>query len=120
MDYTGNLYGPMELPLVSPLDPRKSTSPVWSIQNLQLTKWVSSKFEFFGGIKNLLDWTPAKGLPFLIARAEDPFNKNVSYDAAGKVMATPDNPYALTFDPAYIYAANQGRRFFAGFRLHVR
>jgi outer membrane receptor for ferrienterochelin and colicins len=119
-DYTGNLYGPMELPLVSPLDPRKPASPVWSIQNLQLTKWVSTKFEFFGGIKNLLDWTPAKGQPFLIARSEDPFNKNVSYDGAGKVMATPDNPYALTFDPAYIYAANQGRKFFAGLRLHVR
>jgi outer membrane receptor for ferrienterochelin and colicins len=119
-DYTGNVYGPMALPLISELDPRKPFSPVWSIQNLQLTKWFSMKFEFFGGVKNILDWTPGKGLPFLIARANDPFNKKVEYDGSGNVLATADNPYGLSFDPAYIFAANQGRRFFAGLRLNIR
>lgn len=119
-DYTGNIYGPMSLPLISEFDPRSPASPVWSIQNLQLTKWINSKFEVFAGVKNLLDWTPGKGLPFLIARAEDPFNKDVSFDASGKVVATPSNPYALTFDPSYIYSANQGRRVFAGMRISIR
>ncbi|RYY86666.1 MAG: TonB-dependent receptor [Chitinophagaceae bacterium] len=117
IDYTGNVYGPMRLPLISDLDPRRAYSPVWSIQNLQLTQWVSRSLEVYGGVKNLLNWTPDRGNPFLIARAHDPFDKNVQYDAAGQVKATAENPYKLTFDPAYVYAPNQGRRVFVGLRL---
>lgn len=120
IDYTGNIYGPMRLPLVSDLDPRKEFSPVWSIQNIQITKWMSQEFELFAGIKNLLNWTPAKNNPFIIARTHDPFDKNVQYDANGKIMATSENPYALSFDPSYIYAPNQGLRFFAGMRFKVK
>jgi outer membrane receptor for ferrienterochelin and colicins len=120
VDYTGNLYGPMRLPLASPYDPRSSTSPVWSIQNIQLTKWFSSKFEIFAGVKNLLNWTPVKGNPFIIARAHDPFDKKVAYDPAGKVLQTTENPYALTYDPSYVFAPNQGTRFFAGLRWNIR
>lgn len=116
IDYTGNIYGPMRLPLLSPTDPRPDMSPVWSIQNIQLTKKLGSKADVFAGIKNLLNWTPAKNVPFLIARTNDPFDKQVQYDAGGQIMATPDNPYALSFDPSYVYAPNQGIRFFAGIR----
>ncbi len=117
IDYTGNIYGPMRLPLTSALDPRRPSSPVWSLQNMQLTKWISGRVELYGGVKNLFNWTPVKGNPFLIARAHDPFDKNVRFDGAGNVVQTPDNPYALTFDPSYVFAPNQGRRFFAGLRL---
>lgn len=120
LDYTGNIYGPMRLPLVSDLDPRPAYSPVWSIQNLQCTKALGKGWEVFGGIKNLLNWTPARSTPFLIARAHDPFDKRVEYNGQGQVMATPENPYALTFDPSYVYAPNQGRRFFAGCRVSLR
>lgn len=116
IDYTGNIYGPMRLPLLSPTDPRPDMSPVWSIQNIQLTKKLGSKADVFAGIKNLLNWTPAENVPFLIARTNDPFDKQVQYDAGGQIMATPDNPYALSFDPSYVYAPNQGIRFFAGIR----
>ena len=74
----------------------------------------------FGGIKNLLNWTPAKESPFLIARSHDPFDKKVEYDANGKVLVTGENPYGLTFDPAYVYAPNQGIRVFAGFRYTLK
>ncbi|HEX7846597.1 MAG TPA: TonB-dependent receptor [Chitinophagaceae bacterium] len=120
IDYTGNIYGPMRLPLLSATDPRPAHSPVWSIQNIQLTKLLSKKFEVFGGVKNLLNWTPAKNTPFIIARSHDPFDKKVQYDASGKVQATAENPYALTFDPSYVYAPNQGIRFFAGVRFSVK
>ena len=76
--------------------------------------------EVFTGVKNLLNWTPAKNNPFLIPRTNDPFNKDVQFDTDGKVMATPGNPYALSFDPSYIYAPNQGTRVFAGFRFKVK
>ncbi|HEX5651467.1 MAG TPA: hypothetical protein VFX58_00245, partial [Chitinophagaceae bacterium] len=75
---------------------------------------------FFGGVKNLLNWTPARNTPFIIARSHDPFDKKVEYDASGKIVATAENPYALTFDPSYVYAPNQGIRFFAGARFTVK
>lgn len=119
IDYTGNIYGPMRLPLAGTLDPRPPYSPVWSIQNLQATKKFG-KFDLYGGIKNLLNWTPDRNLPFLIARSQDPFDKQVQYDPSGNILATADNPYALTFDPTYMYAPNQGRRVFIGLRFTLQ
>ncbi len=119
VDYTGNVYGPMRLPLLGELDPRREYSPAWSIQNIQFTYSGIGGFEIYGGVKNLLDWTPNRGNPFLIARAEDPFDRNVVFDASGNPVATADNPYALTFDPTYVYAPNQGIRAFAGVRYRL-
>lgn len=116
LDYTGNLYGPMSLPLVSDLDPRSDTSPWWSIQNIQMTYDGFKNFEIYGGAKNIFDWTPSKGIPFLISRTNDPFDKDVVFDSNGQAVATPDNPYALIFDPSYMYAPNQGIRAFIGIR----
>ncbi|WP_445711376.1 TonB-dependent receptor [Flavobacterium sp.] len=116
IDYTGNLYGPMRLPLLGSLDPRSEYSPVWSIQNIQFTYKKIKHFEFYGGVKNLLNWTPNKSNPFLIARANDPFDNDVVFDGNGNATATPDNPYALTFDPSFVYGPNQGIRGFLGLR----
>ncbi|EZH74011.1 TonB-dependent receptor [Aquimarina atlantica] len=119
IDYTGNLYGPMRLPVLGELDPRKDESQVWSIQNIQLTYDGFKNFEVYGGVKNLLNWTPNKGNPFIIARANDPFDENVVFDTNGNVIPTADNPYGLSFDPTYIYAPNQGRRLFIGLRYRL-
>jgi len=117
VDYTGNLYGPMRLPLISDTDPRAAFSPWWSIQNIQLT-WSQpeSRFEWYGGVKNLLNYTPPANS---IARAFDPFDSGVVFDNAGGVVPTPDNPNALTFDPSYMFAPNQGIRGFLGFRYKI-
>lgn len=120
IDYTGNIYGPMRLPLLGNLDPRAAYSPTWSIQNIQFTFTKFKNFEIYTGIKNILNWTPNKGNPFIIARANDPFDKNVAYDTNGNVLATPENPYALTFDPGYVYGPNQGIRGFLGFRYTLK
>ncbi|EKF54564.1 TonB-dependent receptor plug [Galbibacter marinus] len=119
LDYTGNLYGPMALPLLSDTDPRKENSPWWSIQNLQLTKNIGTGFELYGGVKNLLNWTPWKDSPFIIARSHDPFDKNVEFDSNGKALVTDQNPYGLTFDPSYVYGPNQGIRGFMGIRWRM-
>lgn len=119
IDYTGNLYGPMRLPLLGDLDPRQEYSPTWSIQNIQFTYNGFSNFECYAGVKNLLNWTPNKGNPFIIARADDPFDENVSFDGSGNAVATANNPYALTFDPSYVYGPNQGIRAFLGVRYKL-
>ncbi len=118
IDYTGNLYGPMRLPLVSEWDPRSEYSETYSIQNIQLTYKGFKNFQIYGGVKNLLNWTPSKNVPFLISRSNDPFDKNVQFDPNGNAMRTPDNPYGLVFDPSYVYAANQGIRTFLGVRYN--
>jgi outer membrane receptor for ferrienterochelin and colicins len=120
VDYTGNMYGPMELPTLGELDPRERKSPVWSIQNIQFTFSGLKKLELYGGIKNLLNWTPNKRNPFLIARSNDPFDREVEYRADGQVATTARNPYALTFDPNYMYAPNQGMRGFFGIRYTLK
>jgi len=120
IDYTGNVYGPMRLPLLGAMDPRQRMSPTWSLQNIQLVYGGLKNIEIYGGVKNLLNFTPNKGNPFIIARSNDPFDKDVEYDINGQVKSTPNNPYALSFDPTYVYAPNQGRRGFAGVRLSIR
>lgn len=110
LDYTGNIYSPMRLPLLNELDPRKEYSPTWSIQNIQLTFGGFKKIELYGGVKNLLNWTPNRGNPFIIARANDPFDKHPEVD----------NPYNLTFDPTYVYGPNQSIRGFLGVRLTIK
>ncbi|WP_207423495.1 TonB-dependent receptor [Desertivirga brevis] len=97
-DYTGNIYGPMRLPLMEN-DPRPGKSPVWSLQNVQLT-YNYRQFELYGGVKNILNFTPNKGLPYLIAGADKPFDDG--------------------FDPTYVYAPNQGIRGFLGVRVNVK
>ena len=119
LDYTGNLYGPMRLPLLGDLDPRQEYSPTWSIQNIQATYDGLDNLEIYAGVKNLLNWTPNKGNPFIIARADDPFDENVQFNGDGDVIPTTDNPYALTFDPSYVYGPNQGIRLFFGMRYNL-
>ena len=106
IDYTGNVIGPMRLPVLGEDDPRPDESKAWSIQNIQVTKHFQNGLEIFGGIKNLLDWKPTKGIPFLISRAHDPF-ENI------------DDPNLLPFDPSYVYGPNQGIRGFLGVRYNL-
>jgi len=114
LDYTGNVYGPMRLPLLGPLDDRQEYSPWWSLQNIQLTKRFGYKWELYGGVKNLLNYRPPSNS---IARAFDPFDRGVVFDASGSVVPTPDNPHALSFDPTRLFAPNQGIRGFLGVRF---
>lgn len=120
IDYTGNIYGPMRLPLSNEFDPRQPNSPVWSLQNIQFTYRGFKNLEVYGGVKNLLNFKPTRNNPFIIARANDPFDKQVQFDANGNAVATPNNPYGLTFDPSYVYAPNQGIRGFFGLRYNLR
>ncbi|PWB28391.1 TonB-dependent receptor [Flavobacterium sp. HTF] len=132
MDYTGNVYSPMNLPLLSETDPRSPKSPWYSIQNIQFTYSGWKNFEVYGGIKNLLNFTPKQNNPFLISRTNDPFDKNVQISDGtavgirgnvvpkGQIVDTPDNPYGLTFDTTYVYGQNQTIRGFFGLRYTFR
>jgi len=104
IDYTGNLYGPMRLPLLGENDPRDEYSPWFSIQNIQLSKKFNNSWGIYGGVKNLLNFTPAANS---INGADNPFDAGVNTEL---------NP-ERAFDPSYVYASNQGIRAFAGIRF---
>ena len=116
VDYTGNIYGPMRLPLLGELDNRDAYSKTYSLQNIQFTKGIAKRWEIYAGIKNFLNFTPPANS---IARSFDPFDKEVEFDSEGSVIATASNPNALSFDPTYVYAPNQGIRGFLGFRYTI-
>ncbi len=97
VDYTGNLYGPMRLPLLGDSDTRPEYSPWWSLQNIQLTKRFNNQWEIYGGVKNLLNYTP-------------PANS----------IAGSFTPFDESFDPSYVFAPNQGIRGFLGLRYNLR
>lgn len=116
-DYTGNVYSPMRLPILGELDPRNEYSPWWQIHNFQVRKEIKKRWEVYVALRNVLNRVPWKNNPFIIANAQDPFDRNVEFDAQGNVLPTASNPYALTFDPSYIFTLNQGRRVVFGLRF---
>jgi outer membrane receptor for ferrienterochelin and colicins len=109
----------MRLPLLGELDPRREYSFPFTVQNIQITFKKLHNLEIYSGVKNIFNWTPNRGNPFLIARANDPFDQNVQFDGNGNAIPTATNPYGLTFDPTYAYGPNQGARFFLGLRYHL-
>lgn len=109
-DYTGNVYGPMLLPLLGEDDPRNPKSPYWSIQNIQATKTFKKGWELYAVVKNILDFTPPSNS---IWGAHDPFDKLNNSDTPGIDPLDPDD---LGFDPAYMFAPNQGVRVNFGLR----
>ena len=115
-DLTGITIGPLRLPTLGSLDPRPDYSSTFSIVNIQLTKILKNTFEIYGGVKNIFDFTPPKNS---IARSFDPFDKQVIFDNSGNAIQNENNPYALTFDPSYVFASNQGFRIFFGLRYKI-
>ena len=97
INYTGNVYSPMLLPLLDDTDTRNPESPWWSIQNIQISKKFVNGLEVYGGVKNILNYTP-------------PSNS----------IASADNPFSDSFDAAYVFAPNQGTKTFLGLRLNLK
>jgi len=108
IDYTGNVYGPMQLPILEN-DFRDEFSETYSLQNIQVTKKFANGLEIYGGVKNLLNFTPPANS---IMRAFDPFDKTADDPIT--------NPNGYTFDPTYVFAPNQGIRGFLGLRYTMK
>lgn len=95
VDFTGQIYGPMRLPVLEN-DYRSEYSPWYSLMNIQVSKKFKNGFEMYGGVKNLLNFTPKNP----IMRPFDPFDKNADDPI--------NNPNGYTFDTTYGYASMQG------------
>ncbi|SHH66789.1 outer membrane receptor for ferrienterochelin and colicins [Chryseobacterium oranimense] len=107
IDFTGQFYGPMRLPVL-PNDYRPEYSPFYSLANIQVSKSFKSGFEVYCGIKNLFNFTPKDPL----MRPFDPFDKYVDDPV--------NNPNHYTFDTAYGYAPMQSIRGFLGVKYTLK
>lgn len=107
IDYTAQVFGPMRLPIL-PNDFRPEYSPWYSLHNIQFTKKWASGVQWYGGVKNILNFLPQNP----IMRPFDPFDRTV--------QDTQTNPFGYTFDPSYNYAPMQGVRLFCGFRYLLK
>ncbi|MFN8288471.1 MAG: TonB-dependent receptor [Chitinophagales bacterium] len=101
IDWTGNLVTPMNLVTV-PNDYRSSKSPVYTIQNIQLTKKFSNGLEIYLGLKNFFNFIQKDP----ILRPFDPYNRFILVD----------NPNNYRFDTTYGFTSTQGIKAFAGLR----
>lgn len=106
LDFTGQFYGPMRLPVLEN-DFRPDYSPWFTLANIQVSKKLSNGFEIYGGVKNLFNFVPKNP----IMRPFDPFDKDVD---------SPNNPNGYTFDTTYGYAPMQGIRSFLGVRWTLK
>ncbi|AZA96963.1 TonB-dependent receptor plug domain-containing protein [Chryseobacterium shandongense] len=107
IDFTGQFYGPMRLPVL-PNDYRPEYSPFYTLANIQISKSFKSGFEVYCGIKNLFNFTPKDPL----MRPFDPFDKNVNDPV--------NNPNHYTFDTTYGYAPMQKIRDFLGVKYILK
>ena len=102
-DLSGQWNGPMRA-VVLPDDFRPEYTPWFTIANLQLRHSLNERWEFYGGVRNLLDFVPTDAL----LRPFDPFDAQADDPVS--------NPRGYTFDPGYSFAPLQGRRMFFGVR----
>ncbi|KQS89404.1 TonB-dependent receptor [Chryseobacterium sp. Leaf394] len=107
VDFTGQFYGPMRLPVL-PNDYRPEYSPLYSLANIQVSKAFDSGFEVYCGVKNLFNFTPKDPL----MRPFDPFDNNVNDPI--------NNPNQYTFDTTYGYAPMQRIRGFLGVKYNLK
>ena len=108
VDYTATGYGSMGLPVLAD-DFRADRSKPYAIHNLKLTKAISEKFDMYVGVKNIFNFMPPS---YSIMRSFDPFDQQVDDPV--------NNPYGYTFDPAYVYAPNQGIRGYLGIKFKMK
>lgn len=100
LDYTMNLTGPMALPEYESPFERATTSPTFTIHNVQVTK----DFDL-----------PSGSLVQTYLSAENLF----SYTQVAPLI-DPSNPFGDNFDTAYVYGPLQGRHIGLGVRLMLR
>jgi outer membrane receptor for ferrienterochelin and colicins len=92
VDLSGRVVGPQKLPEYPAQFNREQNSPWYALSDIQLTKKVKRKLEFYAGVKNIFNYTQPSPL------------------------IDPEHPFGKNFDTAFAYGPLQVRRFFFGLR----
>ncbi|GAA5220804.1 TonB-dependent receptor [Membranihabitans marinus] len=109
ISYTGRITGPMTLPTVYDLSSegqplthaRPTTSPVFSLHNIQCNKELGKNISIYAGLQNIFNYRQY-------------YSPLVGYN---DVNADPGfSPY---FDTAYAFSPNHGREFYLGIKFDI-
>jgi outer membrane receptor for ferrienterochelin and colicins len=109
LDFTGNVYGSMDLPLIMN-DIRSAQSPVFNISNIQFSRRFNNGLQIYAGLKNMFNFFPEQKIIYQAneIRAEQ------ALPSAFNVL-----PRGYYFNTDYNYAPVQGIRGFLGVRWNL-
>ena len=106
LDLTGNVYGSMDLPLITH-DIRSAQSPIFNITNFQISRRFNNGLQVYAGAKNLFNFFPEQKI---IYQAKDLTSEQTKDSAFGTL------PRGYYFNTDSNYAPMQGIRGFLGIR----
>lgn len=109
LDLTGNIYGSMDLPLITD-DIRSAQSPIFNISNLQISRRFNNGLQVYVGFKNLFNFFPEQKI---IYQAKDLKSEQIKDSALGNL------PHGYYFNTDSNYAPVQGIRGFLGIRWNL-
>ncbi len=109
IDFTGNVYGSMDIPLIAD-DIRSPQSPVYNLSNLQISRRFNNGLQIYAGVKNLFNFFPEQKVVY---QAQDLNPEQI------KASAFSSLPQGYYFNADAIFAPIQGMRGFFGVRWNL-
>jgi outer membrane receptor for ferrienterochelin and colicins len=108
-DVTGNIYGSMDIPLITD-DIREANSPVFNISNLQISRRFNNGLQIYAGVKNLFNFFPEQKIVYQSNELRPEQIKNAALGIF---------PKGYYFNTDASYAPIQGIRGFLGVRWNL-
>lgn len=108
-DFTGNIYGSMDIPLITD-DIREANSPVFNISNLQISRRFNNGLQIYAGAKNLFNFFPEQKIVY---QSNELRPEQIKNTALGTF------PQGYYFNTDASFAPIQGIRGFLGVRWNL-
>ena len=109
IDFTGNVYGSMDLPLITD-DIRAAQSPVFNLSNIQFSRRFNNGLQIYAGLKNMFNFFPEQKI---IYQAKELRSDQI------KPSALSNLPQGYYFNTDASFAPIQGIRGFLGVRWNL-
>ena len=109
LDLTGNVYGSMDLPLITD-DIRATQSPIFNLSNLQISRRFNNGLQIYAGLKNMFNFFPEQKI---IYQAKELRSEQIKPSAYSIL------PQGYYFNTDSNYAPVQGIRGFLGVRWNL-
>ena len=109
LDFTGNVYGSMDLPLITD-DIRSAQSPIFNLSNLQISRRFNNGLQVYAGLKNMFNFFPEQKI---IYQAKELSSEQI------KPSALSNLPQGYYFNTDASFAPIQGIRGFLGVRWNL-
>ncbi len=109
LDFTGNVYGSMDLPLITD-DIRAAQSPIFNLSNLQISRRFNNGLQIYAGLKNMFNFFPEQKI---IYQAKELRSEQIKPSAYSIL------PQGYYFNTDSNYAPVQGIRGFLGVRWNL-